>query len=100
MSTRLPDAPPLYTSTDDEKADLSRPPSLVEKPPLGAPIEIRSTGLLGRWRQLPEDLDSIATQPSVFDDPKTLEAYRPPVTYENTHRFDPNARWTWREEKV
>jgi hypothetical protein len=46
------------------------------------------------------DLDSIATQPSVFDDPVTLEVYRPPPGYENTHRFDPDARWTWREEKV
>ncbi|KAF9225352.1 hypothetical protein BS17DRAFT_801418 [Gyrodon lividus] len=45
------------------------------------------------------DLDSVATQPSVFDDPVTLEVYRPPPQYENTHRFDPNARWTWREEK-
>ncbi|KAH8992482.1 MFS general substrate transporter [Lactarius akahatsu] len=51
------------------------------------------------WRSVKHDPDAIATQPSVFDDPITLELYRPPPSYENTHRFDPNARWTWREEK-
>jgi hypothetical protein len=45
-------------------------------------------------------LDSIATQPSVFDEPKGLAAYHPPTSYENAHRFDPAARWTWREERV
>ncbi|KZT08559.1 MFS general substrate transporter [Laetiporus sulphureus 93-53] len=52
-----------------------------------------------RWRRRREDLDSVATQPSVFDDPKTLEVYRPPPVYEGFHRFDPDARWTWREER-
>ena len=46
------------------------------------------------------DLDAIATQPSVFDNPVTLELYRPPQSHENAHRFDPNARWTFREESV
>ncbi|KAI0684763.1 major facilitator superfamily domain-containing protein [Cytidiella melzeri] len=50
------------------------------------------------WPRKREDLDSIATQPSVFDDPETLEVYRPPPTYENSHRFNPAARWTLREE--
>ena len=46
------------------------------------------------------DLDAIATQPSVFDDPESRELYLPPPQYENTHRFDPDAKWTFREERV
>ena len=52
-----------------------------------------------RWTE-EHDPDAVATQPSVFDDPVTLELYRPPQSYENTHRFDPSARWTFREERV
>ncbi|KAG9081852.1 hypothetical protein FS749_007333 [Ceratobasidium sp. UAMH 11750] len=68
---------------------------------LGVPIESLRTGNRRWWQRnvVNVDLDSIATQPSVFDDPKTLEIYRPPAAYENAHRFDPDARWTWREEK-
>lgn len=100
MTTRLIKSklPPSYEDSSDEK--VSDSDSLhSEKPPLA------TQGAHGRfwqrWKKGPTyDLDSIATQPSVFDDPITLESYRPPPQYENTHRFDPDARWTWREEKV
>ncbi|KAJ7157110.1 major facilitator superfamily domain-containing protein [Mycena filopes] len=105
MTTYLPEQRESSEVDISEKGDLSptaRSFTDDKVPPLGIPIEsqAKGQGFWARWRDSPaRDLDSIATQPSVFDDPVTLEAYRPPPQYENTHRFDPAARWTWREEK-
>ncbi|KAI3622226.1 major facilitator superfamily transporter [Moniliophthora roreri] len=99
MSTIVPDVKDRL-SYDDTSSEKGSSHSLnQERPPLGTPVEQTGGSLWRRWKRADVDLDSIATQPSVFDDPITLEAYRPPPQYENAHRFDPDARWTWREEK-
>lgn len=47
-----------------------------------------------------EWLDQVATQPSIYDDPRLGKYFAPHPKYENLHRFDPAERWTWREEMV
>jgi hypothetical protein len=96
-----------FDSSDNEKkiTASSEALSIHEIPPLAAPLDhsikgLEFQGLLSIFRHERIDLDAVATRPSVFDDPNTLQAFIPPKRYENAHRFDPLARWTWREEKV
>ncbi|KAF7980305.1 hypothetical protein HWV62_39093 [Athelia sp. TMB] len=58
------------------------------------------TSIFFRRFHKPIDLDSISTRASVFDDPKLAPHYWPKANYENIHRFDPKARWTYREEQA
>ena len=90
----------VYDGSDDADSVKSKVVPAADIPPLGAPVTPDAKRSFFGWGRPKQDPDSIATQPSVFDDPATVEIYRPPAVWENAHRFDPLARWTWREERV
>ena len=73
-------------------------PLLATHPAADKSLAVR--GHPGSWfrRRRKSELDGIATQPSVFDDPETAKHYQPREDWENIHRFDPTARWSWSEE--
>jgi hypothetical protein len=89
-------------SPSESKSDF-KDVSEREAAPLSAherpPSQLRDFLRLTKRSKVTFDLDSVATQPSVYDDPQLARFSQPHPDWENRSRFDPLFRWTWREEK-
>lgn len=85
------------SSTDlDDYQIRGLPPIDTKK--LNLSSESRNAQFLFARKKNNIDLDSVATQPSVYDVPEKRQLFWPRADYENLHRFDVDLRWTWREE--
>ncbi|KAJ7322864.1 allantoate permease [Mycena albidolilacea] len=81
---------------DDIKSISTDTDDLVDK----EPPPFRWSSWLFNRQALQHDPDAISTRRSVYDDPDLAAHYWPKKDYENLHRFDPKARWTYREEQA
>ncbi|RXW22209.1 hypothetical protein EST38_g3632 [Candolleomyces aberdarensis] len=84
------------TNLSDEKAPVKvSTDDLVDE----EPTPFRWSDWIFRRKGGPRDANAISTRRSVYDDPVLAKHYWPKDSYENTHRFDPDARWTYAEER-
>ncbi|KAF4122340.1 transporter [Geosmithia morbida] len=92
---------PSDDDNDNNTKEISKSQTVISIddnwPELGVPAEETDRKWWQRSRYA-VDYGAVATQPSVFDDPELAKRYQPRSDWENLHRFDPRARWTWGEE--
>ena len=74
---------------------------ILDEHKAATPTDAINPPLAGFWKRKPKrDPNEIATQISVFDDPVQAKYFKPSEKYENLHRFDPDFKWTWGDERV